>query len=77
MRVRHTSRTVGGQIYIPEVNATLLLLCIAVVAGFQSSTAIGNAYGECASGELQSGGMPPAPVLVISASKLAHIPPSD
>jgi K+ transporter len=28
-----------------EVNYMLLVLCIAVVAGFQSGTAIGNAYG--------------------------------
>jgi K+ transporter len=29
-----------------QVNYTLLVLCVAVVAGFQSGTAIGNAYGE-------------------------------
>jgi KUP system potassium uptake protein len=46
VKVHHTSSTVGGQIYIAEVNYTLMLLCIAVVAGFRSSTAIGNAYGE-------------------------------
>jgi K+ transporter len=28
-----------------QVNYTLLVLCVAVVAGFKSSTAIGNAYG--------------------------------
>jgi K+ transporter len=31
---------------VVEVNYMLLVLCIAVVAGFQSGTAIGNAYGE-------------------------------
>lgn len=30
---------------LPQVNYTLLVLCVAVVAGFQSGTAIGNAYG--------------------------------
>lgn len=29
-----------------EVNYFLLVLCLAVVAGFQSGTAIGNAYGK-------------------------------
>lgn len=34
-KVHHTSKDVGGQVYIPAVNWTLLLLCIAVVAGFR------------------------------------------
>lgn len=34
-----------GQIYIPEVNWSLMIGCIIIVAAFQSSTRIGNAYG--------------------------------
>ncbi len=32
-------------VYSAEVNYLLLVSCIAVVAGFQSGTAIGHAYG--------------------------------
>ncbi|KAF8059665.1 HAK2 [Scenedesmus sp. PABB004] len=45
LRQKHTSAHVPGQVYIAEVNWTLLVLCVAVVAGFRSGTAIGNAYG--------------------------------
>ncbi len=40
--IKHTSEKFGGQIYIPAVNWTLMVLTVAVVAGFQSGTAIGN-----------------------------------
>lgn len=50
LRVKHTSDKVGGQIYIAAINWILLVLCIAVVAGFRSGTAIGNAYGEPGTG---------------------------
>ena len=40
--IKHTSERFGGQIYIPAVNWTLMVLTVAVVAGFQSGTAIGN-----------------------------------
>lgn len=46
VKVIYTSTTVQGQIYIPEVNYTLMILCIAVVVGFRKTTAIGNAYGK-------------------------------
>lgn len=42
LSIKHTSEKIAGQIYIPAVNWTLMVLSIAVVAGFQSSTAIGN-----------------------------------
>ncbi|KAG6556611.1 hypothetical protein Mapa_001552 [Marchantia paleacea] len=45
VKVIYTSTTVQGQIYIPEVNYALMILCIAVVVGFRRTTAIGNAYG--------------------------------
>ncbi|MCL5997837.1 MAG: potassium transporter Kup [Chloroflexi bacterium] len=45
LRIFHTSHTQYGQIYIPAVNWALMLACIAVVLGFQSSTHLAAAYG--------------------------------
>lgn len=45
VKVVHTSTTIKGQIYIPEVNYALMVLSIAVVLGFKHTSAIGNAYG--------------------------------
>ena len=48
----HTSRSEIGQIYIPEVNQGLLVGCIALVAGFQSSTNLAAAYGIAVTGTM-------------------------
>ncbi|PKA58456.1 putative potassium transporter 2 [Apostasia shenzhenica] len=45
VKVVHTSRWIYGQIYIPEINWILLLLCLAATIGFRDTTLIGNAYG--------------------------------
>ncbi|XP_044495229.1 probable potassium transporter 13 isoform X2 [Mangifera indica] len=45
VKVIHTSSHIHGQIYIPEVNWILMVLCIAVVVGFRDTEMIGNAYG--------------------------------
>ncbi|KAJ7539017.1 hypothetical protein O6H91_11G073200 [Diphasiastrum complanatum] len=45
VKVIHTSKNVSGQIYIPEVNWILLVLCLAVTIGFGDAVQIGNAYG--------------------------------
>lgn len=46
LKVVHTGEHVEGQIYIGTINYTLMLLCIAVVAGFNAdSVKLGNAYG--------------------------------
>ncbi|KAL0927880.1 hypothetical protein M5K25_002101 [Dendrobium thyrsiflorum] len=45
VKVVHTSRWIYGQIYIPEINWILLVLCLAVTIGFRDTTLIGNAYG--------------------------------
>ncbi|WOL06737.1 potassium transporter 7 [Canna indica] len=45
VKVVHTSRWIYGQIYIPEINWILMLLCLAVTIGFRDTTLIGNAYG--------------------------------
>ena len=48
----HTSAREYGQIYIPEVNSALALGCFLVVLGFQSSTALGAAYGIAVTGTM-------------------------
>ncbi|KAK1281625.1 Potassium transporter 4 [Acorus calamus] len=45
VKVVHTSRHIYGQIYIPEINWILMVLCLAVTIGFRDTTFIGNAYG--------------------------------
>uniref|UniRef100_A0A0D6QY81 Potassium transporter n=1 Tax=Araucaria cunninghamii TaxID=56994 RepID=A0A0D6QY81_ARACU len=45
VKVVHTSKDFFGQIYIPEINWILMVLCIIVTAGFTNQTQIGNAYG--------------------------------
>ncbi|KAL8160534.1 hypothetical protein V2J09_002071 [Rumex salicifolius] len=45
VKVVHTSKKFLGQIYIPDINWVLMVLCIAVTAGFRNQSQIGNAYG--------------------------------
>nr|KAJ0189951.1 hypothetical protein LSAT_V11C800437220 [Lactuca sativa] len=45
VKVVHTSRKFLGQIYIPDINWALMILCILVTTGFKNQTQIGNAYG--------------------------------
>ncbi|XP_073315068.1 putative potassium transporter 12 [Primulina huaijiensis] len=45
LKIVHTSRKLMGQIYIPVINYFLMVMCIIVVAVFQSTTEIANAYG--------------------------------
>eukprot|EP00249_Psilotum_nudum_P015327 c25265_g1_i2 orf=623-2938(-) len=48
VKIVHTSKQMAGQIYIPEINWILMLLCLAVTMGFRDTTAIGDAYGIAA-----------------------------
>jgi KUP system potassium uptake protein len=48
----HTAEHTEGQIYIPEVNAGLLVACIACVLQFKSSTALASAYGIAVTGTM-------------------------
>jgi len=48
----HTSRSEVGQIYIPEVNTALMIGCLLLVLGFQSSNALGAAYGVAVTGTM-------------------------
>eukprot|EP01018_Ginkgo_biloba_P029333 Gb_05042 [translate_table: standard] len=45
VKVVHTSKKFSGQIYIPEINWVLMILCLIVTAGFNNTSQIGNAYG--------------------------------
>ncbi|KAH7845115.1 hypothetical protein Vadar_000877 [Vaccinium darrowii] len=45
LKIIHTSRRLMGQIYIPVINWFLMTMCVLVVATFQSTTDIANAYG--------------------------------
>lgn len=46
VKVIHTSKAFPNQIYIPDVNWILMILCIAVTVGFKNQTQIGNASGK-------------------------------
>jgi KUP system potassium uptake protein len=48
----HTSGKTEGQIYIPEVNWLLMVACLALVLGFQSSTNLADAYGIAVTGTM-------------------------
>jgi KUP system potassium uptake protein len=52
MQVRHTSEEAIGQVYVPRVNALLLLAVVATVIGFRSSDALGGAYGIAVTGTM-------------------------
>jgi KUP system potassium uptake protein len=45
VRIFHTSRTEYGQVYIPSVNAALMVACLVLVVEFGSSSALAAAYG--------------------------------
>ncbi|XP_042433441.1 potassium transporter 7-like isoform X8 [Zingiber officinale] len=45
VKIVHTSKWIRGQVYIPEINWILMVLCLAVTLGLRDTTAIGNAYG--------------------------------
>jgi len=45
MQITHTSHDIHGQIYMPAVNWILMIGCLALVAGFQSSSNLAAAYG--------------------------------
>jgi len=51
-RVVHTSSEVQGQIYIPFVNYTLMVACLAVVIAFKESGGLAGAYGIAVTGTM-------------------------
>lgn len=48
----HTSEEQAGQIYIPQVNVILGALCLMLVLGFQTSSALAGAYGLAVTGTM-------------------------
>ncbi|MBA0726984.1 hypothetical protein Golax_002772, partial [Gossypium laxum] len=43
VKIVHTSSKIHGQIYIPEINWLLMVLCLAVTVGFRDTRRMGNA----------------------------------
>jgi len=52
LSIRHTSAKAAGQIYIPIVNWTLLILVLLLVLGFGASTKLASAYGIAVTGTM-------------------------
>ena len=52
MKIVHTSASAFGQIYIPAVNWTLLVLVMFLVLAFQSSSNLAAAYGIAVTGTM-------------------------
>jgi len=50
MVVQHTSETQSGQIYMPQINAMLMIGVLVLVVAFRSSAALSHAYGIAVSG---------------------------
>jgi KUP system potassium uptake protein len=48
----HTSKDIEGRIYIPQANFMLMVLCITLVVGFRSSSALASAYGIAVCGTM-------------------------
>jgi KUP system potassium uptake protein len=49
---RHTSESERGQIYIPQINWTMLVIVLLLIAGFGSSSNLAAAYGIAVSGTM-------------------------
>jgi KUP system potassium uptake protein len=52
MEIKHTSRQMHGEIYVPWVNRALFVMVIAAVIGFRSSDNLGAAYGIAVTGTM-------------------------
>ncbi len=52
LRVVHTSHTIVGQIYVPEINLILAVSCIALVLTFRTSSALTAMYGLAVTGTM-------------------------
>jgi KUP system potassium uptake protein len=52
LRIRHTSESAAGQIYIPAINWALMLMVILLVLSFGSSSNLAAAYGIAVTGAM-------------------------
>ena len=50
--VTHTSKEAEGQIYVPEINWSLAIACVALVLGFRESSRLAAAYGIAVTGTM-------------------------
>ena len=46
VKVVHTSQQKEGEVYSPEINYILMVLCVGVILGFGGGKEIGNAFGK-------------------------------
>jgi KUP system potassium uptake protein len=53
LTVQHTGHGRTGQVYMPEVNWCLMVLTVAVTAGFRSTDRLKEAYGESCTARCQ------------------------
>ncbi len=52
LRITHTSASAAGQVYIPVVNWTLMVMVLVLVLTFQTSSALAAAYGIAVTGAM-------------------------
>jgi len=52
LKIIHTNPDIRGQIYMPQVNYLLMISCVALVIGFQTSSNLASAYGLSVSLEM-------------------------
>lgn len=52
MNVTHTSDTVEGQVFVPEMNALLMIACLVLVLQFKTSSRLAAAYGIAVTGTM-------------------------
>jgi KUP system potassium uptake protein len=52
MKIIHTSSSTIGQIYMPTVNAILMVCCLGLVVAFQNASALALTYGVALSGTM-------------------------
>ena len=68
MRILHTSKKTQGQIFLPGINRMLLVLVVAVVVGFRTSSHLASAYGIAVVGTMAID----TALLMIVARRLWH-----
>eukprot|EP01113_Clastostelium_recurvatum_P024805 TRINITY_DN2965_c0_g1_i8.p1 TRINITY_DN2965_c0_g1~~TRINITY_DN2965_c0_g1_i8.p1 ORF type:complete len:1025 (+),score=210.59 TRINITY_DN2965_c0_g1_i8:168-3242(+) len=52
VKTKHTNENVAGQVYVPELNYFIMVLCITVCLAFQHSARLTYAYGVAVSGDM-------------------------
>lgn len=45
VKIVQTSTKYEGQVYIPEMNYIIMIMCVLITLGFKNTVKIGNAYG--------------------------------